>query len=1012
MKSPKVTNFKINKLAANYAQLVWDNVGDNFYYIIEYRVISNPDNPISQWQQYGYFSDTSIWIDNLSRNTYYQFRIKSVFEAFGDSEWSETEIFQTFLNNAYDVSTINEFRLSNPYITNRLLNNDNTYVDFNDDQLLYSLMIDDFQYDNDIENVSTFSDEIITENEIQKIRPELPVVCSDIDRVEFVELDNVLYAMERYQRSVKVSNDNGQNWVTYNAFNDRVGNPVSQNVAYQNSLKTFVLGYDRIFEGVSSEEIKFSNVDINWSNQTVTFADVQSTNEIGFPVEIFGELAKLPNDIKTIAEAFAASDDYLYVAARDNIYKLNLTTPTIDSDTNSPTFGEPLFESDITQITGDSLSVVKKMEWFNDKLYLFVTGKVKTDEGVRLDPTIKDNIEDSVHKGVYEYDEATGTVTRVYGNTEDDRAYINHIWCDMSRDPNELFIDLYNWKMDTIVDSDLPLENEQVDSAVKYDLTNYYVTDKSRRLICLRTENGVDWNHGAYEYYNETKFTWLARDNDRCWKTNSNKALTVYSEKVYTFELNNTSESFDSGVWTMKADDIVYSGLSQYSGGVLIHKTDGSIVGYIQFPYRVRDEIEVVWKPDNTVLIADITGQTRPTPPSFESDKLVKDPTLVPLLDKMSTESYMSDDTLYRKFCEQYLMFISEGDYGYYQKMYNIVKNIYPKEEDSQLWLWSEIRRRNIYVDKDKREAVTRFFETRKNDFYSKKGTEASYKFLFKLLYDADVDIEVESKNNFEYDIIVDSENITEDIVGTPISTPTGIANVTYIDRQYENGLLRWRVTIHNFYGKFYEGQTIESKDLDFDGTIVRGVKGKQLASDSREYLERGRSLYVMKIKSEIPTSWYKDDVIRFVHPVGFGFLGITLITVLINSGISIKHLETIVNKYKALRFDMGLPLEYIDEVPVLDEELNIQFDQYGNVITQPHPNAGQAFPLTPDYLTDNPELVWGLDADERRRTNTPMWDSSWATYADLFRLADLRLKDNIGNPYDPENPTQVKVNE
>lgn len=1014
MQAPTVTNFKIDKLAANYAKLVWDDVGSNFYYMIEYRIINNPDNPTATWVRQGIYSDTELWLDDLANNTYYQFRIRSMFKGFDPADWNETEIFKTFDQNAYSISSLNEFILSNPYINNRLMDDDRSYLDFENDQLEYSLMTDTFNYDNNVENVSSFADEIITEEETQKIRPELPVVCDSIDRVEFVEIDDVMYAMERYQRSVKVSNDKGQNWVTYNAFNDRVGNPVSQNVVAQNRLKTYVLGYDRIFEGVSSEEITFSNIDVKWSNLDINFVDLSSTNEIGFPVEVFGELAKLPEEIKTIAEAFTASNEFLYVAARDKIYKLNLLEPNKDNDPQSPTFGEDLFETVSYDITLDPLSVVKKMEWFNEKLYIFVTGKVKTNaSGDRYDPTVDQNVIDSDSKGVYEYDEATGTVTRVYGNTVDERAYIDHIWCDMSRDSDELFIDQYGWTRDTINDTDLPQENNDVSSAVEYDQTNIHVTGKARYLNCIRTTDGTNWERGGYTYYAETKYTWLARSGDRCWKTNSNKALTIYSEKVYTFEIEDSSESFSSGVWTMKADNIDYRGLDKYCGGVMIHKNTGEIVGYVQFPYRVRNDVNVFWRPERTVVVADISGQTRPEPPVFESEEAVKDPTLKPLVGKMTTESYLGEDNLYRSFVENYLMFISEGDYGYYQKIYNTIKNKYPKEEDSMEWLWSEINRRNIYIDKDKREQVARFFETRKGDFYSTKGTEASYKFLFKILYNADVDIEIESKNSFEYDVIVNSENITEDIVGTPIGTPTGIANVTYIEREYnEEGILQWRVTIHNFYGKFYEGQTISSNQYDFDGTIVRGVKGKQLSKDSRAYLERGRSMYIMKIKSEIPTSWYRDDVVRFVHPVGFGFLGITLITVLINSGISIRQLETIVNKYKSLRFDMGLPSEYIDEIPLLDEELGLQFDQYGDVITQEHPNAGMDFPLTTNYLTDNPEIVWGLNADERRRPYTPMMDSSWARLAELFPLLKLRLKDNIGNPYDPEQPTQVKIND
>lgn len=48
----------------------------------------------------------------------------------------------------------------------------------------------------------------------------------------------------------------------------------------------------------------------------------------------------------------------------------------------------------------------------------------------------------------------------------------------------------------------------------------------------------------------------------------------------------------------------------------------------------------------------------------------------------------------------------------------------------------------------------------------------------------------------------------------------------------------------------------------------------------------------------------------------------------------------------------------------------------------------------------------------ERRKLMSPLFDASGTTFAQFRDLVNKRLKDNIGNPRDPENPTQVKIDE
>ncbi|MEW5208299.1 hypothetical protein, partial [Bacillus cereus] len=70
------------------------------------------------------------------------------------------------------------------------------------------------------------------------------------------------YLFERYQPVVKVSNDKGQTWKAVKLFNDRVGYPLSKTVYYQSANTTYVLGYDKIFYGRKSTDVRWSADDV------------------------------------------------------------------------------------------------------------------------------------------------------------------------------------------------------------------------------------------------------------------------------------------------------------------------------------------------------------------------------------------------------------------------------------------------------------------------------------------------------------------------------------------------------------------------------------------------------------------------------------------------------------------------------------------------------------------------------------------------------------------------------
>lgn len=1025
VKAPKVTSLAISKLSANNVELRWDDVGSNFYYLVE--IAETRTTPVPIWQGLGYVSTNGWFGSDLQPLTYYKMRVAVTAAGFEQSDWVETEEFQTFEINAYTFDLMTEMTLANKFIQEKFIKNNQEYVDFNSDGIYAALMGENFTWSNAYEHISSIDDYIIKEDEYHEIQGSIEKVCKELDRVYLMEDHGVLYLFERYQDTVKVSNDKGQTWKAVRLLNDRVGYPLSKTVFYQTTSTSYVLGYDRIFYGRMSTDVRWSSDEVRFSSQDITFAKLGDTLGLGYDVNIFGTYARLPGELSHIAEAITANDDYIYVAARDVVRFAKAKNAPLDTDPLSPTFGERVFDTRVSRITGNPKAVTWKMDSVQGKVFALVVGEVKAE---KQDPRVLTNIVDSASKGVYMLNDDEVTWTRVFGNTAEERRRIEVGYTNMSTDGNEIFISSSNFKSieETIIpDTELPEKYpDTVTSAVKVAAPHQYVHDKHQLMMSFRSDSNKEWKNwvpGRMKYYAEPFFNKCTRSNTRCWIDTSWRIVMTYSDIHHVLPVDiraptspdrYVKETWVNGTCTVRLPNIEFNSFTRYASGVLFYTGTGEIISYYEFNYRVKDNVRIVWKPIEVFLRAYLQNQTREEPWVPEPDKNLPDPDLRPLLNTMMPDSYLLEDTNFEKFCEYYIQYISSGYGSHYNNLLNLIKNKFPLEQHSWEYLWSEIYKRNIYLDKDKRDAVSRFFEARKNDFYSTKGIEASYKFLFKVLYNEEVEIDIESNSGLEYDIIVESDNITEDLAGRTVYTSTGRCNVTYIERNYSKGKLQWRLTIHNLLGRLIVGQVIKSEKTSFEGMVVQGVRGKELASDSIEYINRSRSYYIMKIKSALPTSRYRDDVLRFVHPVGFGFVGITLLTMFINAGLNMKHVETTINKLKTYKWDSGLPSEWYDRVAVLSsDESSIEKDPLtGEPIYVPFSKAGQPFPVRPGYdAENNNSILWGLTPSQRRRPMSPLFDQSAVTFAQYRNLVDQRLKDDIGLPRDPEVPTQVKVN-
>lgn len=1025
IKAPDITSLTIDKLSATSVSLKWDDVGENFYYFVEMTRTRDPGN--ISWMPLGYTADNSWFSSDLIKNTFYKFRIAVGSEGFEQSDWVETEEFETFPENAYSFELMNEMTLNKTFIQEKFIKGNNSYVDFSRDVVFAALTNENFVYSDGYSHISQMSNFIIKENEYHEIQGSIQHICKDLDRMYLMEDKGVLYLFERWQNLVKVSNDKGQNWKAIKLLNDRVGWPLSQTVFYQTTSTNYVLGWDRVFYGRNSSDVRWSSDEVRFSSEDVTFAKIGDNLNLGFDVNIFGTYARLPADVSQIAEAITCNEEYIYVVARDKVRYAKTKNAPIDNNPNSSTFGEKLFETGSQTITGNPKAVTWKMDSLNDRIFALVVGEVKEE---RMDPRNHDNIVDSDVKGVYILeDHETGKWIRIFGNTEEERRRIEVGYTNMSIDDKEIFISSSNYKIldsDIVPDPDLVQKYpDLVNEAVKAEYPVQFIHDKHLLMMSFRAnefDGWENWKPGRMRYYAEPYFSKCTNSGTRCWVNNSWQVVMVYSDITHAYPIDPYSiqsadrfmkEEWDRGDCTVISPNIEFNNFTQYSNGVIIYKHSGELIGYYEFNYRVKDNVRIIWKPINIMFKAFLQNQVREIPWVPDDGKSYNQPDLRPFVRKMIPDSYLLDDSNFTKFCEYYLQYLSDGYGTNYNNLVNLIRDKYPREEHSWEYLWSEIYKRNIYLNKDKRDEVSRFFETRKNDFYSTKGTEASYKFLFKVLYNEDVEIDIESKSGIGYDIIVESDNITEDLAGRTIQTATGRSNVTYIERHYNKGKLQWKITIHNLIGRFLAGQEVKGERSSFEGMIVQGVRGKDMTSNTIEYINRGRAYYVMKIKSALPSSRYRNDVLRFVHPVGFGFIGITLLSMFVNSGLQMKQVETIINTYKTYRWDAGLPSVYPDRVAVLGSDNKIEHDLVtGEPLYIDSGNKGQDFPLRPDYMTVNDTIVYGLNADERRRPMSPLFDQSAVTFSKFRDLVDLRLKENIGNPRDPKNPTEVKVDE
>ncbi|UOL48759.1 baseplate wedge subunit [Pseudomonas phage Astolliot] len=990
--SPSVDQIRIKNVAATYVLLEWDDLGGIFTY--EIQKSANGGAYILA----DFSAEPSYFDTNATASTKYIYRVRAVSSDYSPSTWTYTEEFTTFATNSYVVVAQSSVNIYKNFIDRKLTYADN-FINFNRDQIEGVLIREGYEFSNTHTNVADIDAYRLFEEESLKIYGDVSAACGDRKNLMPVIFNDTLFMFERLQPIVRYSTNKAQTWITHRGIPSRVGNPVGEQIGASSDTALYIIGYDGIYA------LTF-NLDIRWSSIHDKFSSVDTYFAPGKPGDfIFTKLMDLPPGVGQGAiDAIGISDNYrtLYVAAYDTVYSLDLISMNLGPD------GKRAWDAHTVRISGNGNARVKNLIGFGDHMYAYVSGETNLNTGL---------IVPSESEGIYRVELDLSAVNRVYGNTAHERYLLEPSISNLSRSSEYMTIDVHTEHYDVIpapADIEPPtpgydpseVDPSRVDEAVRYEINPAIVTTNVRPYRQpLKSTDGDIWYAQEENYHYECQFLWYS--GNRIWVNFKQKLCVIEKRRDFEHLFTNTSEVLDRGKYTFYADSFAIQGYPGYTVGMAFYRKEtGDLIGFYNLGYRTRDRATFTWIPDRTVLTAVLASNAidviEPEPePTNEFDVV---PPLDPMVYQFLPSHFVQTEPLYVKFVEEYLQFLSTDNGSDYGQLYNLLRNHDINETAYLNMFQTDLSKRNVYINKSKWTELLKFSTNRAFDIYSIKGIKEAYTFLFKFLYNEDVTISTEGDSKYEFDIIIESSTLTSDLVGNRIKTPnqTGQADVVYYERYFdENGKAYWQVTLNNIIGEFVAGDTVVSDvDPNFSGVVYRGVVGKEKPLNNEDYLQRGPTYYAIAVKSGIQVSKYRDDVLRFVHPVGFGFIGIMMLTIFINSGISTTHKETIIDLLLTMKWSQGLPKLYPEEVPNLDANGEYQRDKYGNILYKPYPNGGQPFPLTPDYMTDNPTLVDGLNADQRRK-NSFLFDSSNMRFVDTVKLVKGRLKDGLSQRKD-----------
>lgn len=1039
--SPAVEQIRIKNVSGTSVLIEWDDLGGVFTYEIQ-KSANGGAYTLADFSAIPEFFDR-----DATQSTTYVYRVRVVSTEYSPSEWTYSDQFKTFDTNSYAVVAQNAVSIYNNFIDRKLIHAED-FINFNRDTIACTLIRDGYQFSNAHTNISELESYKLYSDEALKIYGDVSASCGDRKNLMPVVFNDHLFMFERFQSIVRYSTNKGQSWKTHGGIQGRVGSPVGGQVAVSSDSALYVIGYDGIYS------LNF-NSDTRWSSDTDKFSSIDESFVSGELGSFrFAKLVDLPPGVALgSVDAIGIADDYskLYIASYDSIYSFDLLVANIDS------LGNRRWDTQTVRIVGDETTKVKNLIGFKGHMYAYTYTYddwlsinehiiVIDDKGSVTYPGVTVQYKDSgetvsfssaawisINNNVLVVDNRTPTPTirgggifkigldlsssiRVYGKTDDEKTLLDPIVSNLSRSTDYLCIDTFNrqYKVVSTDEYNEPatpgygedeVDPARVDYAARYEIDPTLITTRVRSYRQpLKSFDGDSWFGQEENYHYESQYNWYS--GYRIWVNFKHKMCIIEPRQDYDHDLTNTSEVMDNGKYTFYGDSFSISNYPGYTIGMAFYeKSTGNLVGFYNLGYRTRDIATFGWVPDRVIMTAILASNEidviEPVPEPDNASDII--PPLEPMVYQFLPSHFIQNEPMYVEFVNEYLKFLSSegGDYG---QLYSLLRNHDVNETTYIEMFYNDLSKRNVYLEKDKWTEMLKLVNNRAFDIYSIKGIKEAYTFLFKFLYNEDVIVSTEGDSKYEFDMIIDSVNLTNDLVGNRIrnSDKSGQADVVYFERYFDaNGKAYWQVTLNNIIGEFIVGDVLSS-DVDpaFTGTVYRGVAGKEKPLNNEDYLQRGSSYYAISVQSAMQVSKYRDDVIRFIHPVGFGFVGIMLISMFVNSGVSASHKETIIEKLQTLKWNMGLPRVYPNEIPDLNADGSYKRNQYGAIQYKPHPNAGQPFPLTPNYLNDNPTIINGLNADARRK-NSYLFDSSNMRFVETKKLVNGRLKDGISQRKD-----------
>lgn len=957
MKQAPVPNqLRVAHIAANYVELAWiDPSSDTYLYVVEYKRPNDTD-----WTRFGTFTGSSVYVSGLSAEADYHFRVKTriPLASYQDSEWGETETVTTFAENAFTVSAVGNVEIANNFVRRKLALND-SLTNFNTGDISVALMKEGFAFDPDISNIVDYDSDIVFVDRRQFVFGRLPFVINDKNVAIVGSWEDILYVFHGDTREAFFSTDRAETWTRYFPLLNTTIGLTNDNYSFKASEDRAALVTNRSITlgSTQSTETRWSSTDIKFSNVEERFSAVENEFNIeggGGGILRFTLEILFPSGINEISSMEIANDFLFITAGGGTVYRVDFQSPEIDGS------GNVVFNSDSHQIVNGVDNLYIKGSWaHNDKLYIMVAGEYDAD----------DNIVQSDHSGVWEYDYSTHAFTRVIG----DRDSVNSQSCSLSTDGTRLVVSLNvndETESDVLVSNVTPLRKV------------YYSVD------------GTTWFYKPERFALESFYGIFRNDGIRLWQESTARVTAIEDSRQFIQQGQNTSENFTQfGVFNFYfSDRIRFNSYPGFATGLVFYDpNNGNVIAHYEFSYRRRNNVDILLN-DGLLLSAQLESISRESIIDSSLDIPIR--TLPAkasnshLLEKIAPEFYIYDEnTTFGKFIEFYLQSLS-GDEMPVDTVKNLVTNRNPNTTEFMELFTTDLASRNVIDSGQRRLDVLTFLKNHEYDFLTERGTEASYKFMFRALYDVDVEVFVENRRSTESYILVDTDdiNLTDVLPGKNIKGPNGRAEVNYVQRVFVDGVEYWLMVLQSLRGTFLTGDDVETVEGDeLAGTIFQQLtirdtpRGKEIASRTRS------SFYTIRVEGLSVSRW-KNDVLRFVHPVGFNLIGILLLTITANTGLTLRHVETIENVLTTYRWDSGIPTVVWAETADLDGDGDYQYPSDGGFpLTDPNPNGGNTINPDSSYYTDNPEVVYGLTTEERRSANSPLFDAT------VYRFVNFR---------------------